>query len=83
MVAQAQAKRSSKKAKQIILAAAIFDAENKVLVKGDGLLPTKKITDAYVEQVCFSCVFRFTLAKRLKELRRRVRHLPSCFPMDV
>ncbi|KAI1076497.1 FAD dependent oxidoreductase-domain-containing protein [Whalleya microplaca] len=38
------------KAQQIVLAAAIFDKSGRILVSTDGLLPSEKITDTYVER---------------------------------
>ncbi|KAI1656485.1 hypothetical protein F4813DRAFT_390524 [Daldinia decipiens] len=43
-------KRNASKAQQIILAAAVFDKLGRILVSPDGLLPSEKITDAYVEK---------------------------------
>jgi hypothetical protein len=52
VIANAQKKRSANRAQQVTLVAAIYDQDgSKILVKGDGLLPTKTITDQYREKV--------------------------------
>ncbi|KAI1472005.1 uncharacterized protein F4812DRAFT_456106 [Daldinia caldariorum] len=38
------------RAQQIVLAAAVFDKSGRILVNPDGLLPSEKITDTYVEK---------------------------------
>lgn len=38
------------KARQVVLAAAIFDRSRRILVSPDGLLPSEKVTDTYVEK---------------------------------
>ncbi|KAI0010604.1 FAD dependent oxidoreductase-domain-containing protein [Xylariaceae sp. FL0662B] len=43
-------RRYANKAQQIILAAAVFDRSGRILVSTDGLLPSEKITDTYVER---------------------------------
>ncbi|KAI0015632.1 hypothetical protein F4780DRAFT_64557 [Xylariomycetidae sp. FL0641] len=43
-------RRYASKARQVVLAAAIFDDTGRILVNTDGLLPCEKITDAYVER---------------------------------
>ncbi|KAI1803800.1 hypothetical protein F4811DRAFT_553449 [Daldinia bambusicola] len=43
-------RRNASKAQQIVLAAAIFDKSGRILVNPDGLLPSEKITDTYVEK---------------------------------
>lgn len=42
--------RYANKAQQVVLAAAIFDKYGRVLVSTDGLLPSEKITDAFLEK---------------------------------
>lgn len=42
--------RYASKAQQVVLAAAIFDRHGRVLVSTDGLLPSEKITDAFLEK---------------------------------
>jgi hypothetical protein len=44
-------KRAVKRAQQIVLAAAVFDPDGKLMVTTEGMLPTRKITSAYLEQV--------------------------------
>ncbi|KAH8897836.1 hypothetical protein GQ53DRAFT_637355 [Thozetella sp. PMI_491] len=43
-------KRYANKAQQVVLASAIFDQQGRVLVTPDGLLPSEKITDTFVEK---------------------------------
>ncbi|KAL7624461.1 hypothetical protein AAE478_006026 [Parahypoxylon ruwenzoriense] len=43
-------RRSASKAQQVVLAAAVFDRTGRILVTPDGLLPSEKITDTYVEK---------------------------------
>ncbi|KUI59944.1 Signaling protein YkoW [Cytospora mali] len=43
-------KRYANKAQQIVLAAAVFDKHGRVLVSPDGLLPSEKITDSFLEK---------------------------------
>ncbi|KAI0843751.1 FAD dependent oxidoreductase-domain-containing protein [Hypoxylon sp. FL0890] len=43
-------RRSANKAQQIVLGAAVFDKSGRILVSPDGLLPSEKITDTYVER---------------------------------
>jgi hypothetical protein len=43
---------SARRAQQVVLAAAIFDNENRILVTPEGCLPNKKITESWVERVC-------------------------------
>ncbi|KAI0483991.1 FAD dependent oxidoreductase-domain-containing protein [Xylariaceae sp. FL0804] len=38
------------KAQQVVLAAAVFDSAGRILVSPDGLLPSEKITDTYIER---------------------------------
>lgn len=42
--------RYANKAQQVVLAAAVFDRHGRVLVSTDGLLPSEKITDAFLEK---------------------------------
>ncbi|KAI5923825.1 FAD dependent oxidoreductase-domain-containing protein [Camillea tinctor] len=42
--------RYANKAQQVVLAAAVFDKSGRILVDPDGLLPSEKITDTYVEK---------------------------------
>lgn len=44
--------RSASKAQQVVLATAIFDRQGRVLVSPEGLLPSEKITDSFLEKVC-------------------------------
>ncbi|KAH7021191.1 uncharacterized protein B0I36DRAFT_213795, partial [Microdochium trichocladiopsis] len=43
-------RRYAVKAQQIVLAAAVFDRSGRIMVNPDGLLPSEKITDTYVER---------------------------------
>ncbi|KAI1210521.1 FAD dependent oxidoreductase-domain-containing protein [Annulohypoxylon truncatum] len=43
-------KRRENKAQQIVLGVAVFDKSGRILVSPDGLLPSEKITDTYVER---------------------------------
>lgn len=43
--------RYAHKAQQVILATAIFDKDGRVLVSPEGLLPSEKITDSFLEKV--------------------------------
>lgn len=42
--------RNANKAQQVVLAAAIFDKQDRVLVSPEGLLPSEKITDTFLEK---------------------------------
>lgn len=42
--------RYASKAQQVVLAAAVFDKHGRVLVSPDGLLPSEKITDSFLEK---------------------------------
>ncbi|KAJ2975428.1 hypothetical protein NUW58_g8358 [Xylaria curta] len=44
------ARSNTSKARHIVLAAAIFDRSGRILVSPDGLLPSEKVTDTYVER---------------------------------
>lgn len=44
-------KRIANKAQQVVLAVAVFDNSGRILVTSDGLLPSEKITDTYVERI--------------------------------
>ncbi|GKT49427.1 single-stranded DNA-binding protein RIM1, mitochondrial [Colletotrichum spaethianum] len=43
-------RRYASKAQQVVLAAAVFDKHNRILVNPDGLVPTEKITDTFLEK---------------------------------
>ncbi len=43
-------RRYAHKAQQLVLAAAVFDKSGRILVNPDGLLPSEKITDTYIEK---------------------------------
>ncbi|KAI0900364.1 hypothetical protein F4806DRAFT_153356 [Annulohypoxylon nitens] len=43
-------RRTSNRAQQIVLGVAVFDKSGRILVSPDGLLPSEKITDTYVER---------------------------------
>ncbi|KAI1780592.1 hypothetical protein F4818DRAFT_451026 [Hypoxylon cercidicola] len=44
-------KRIANKSQQVVLATAVFDNSGRILVNPDGLLPSEKITDTYVERI--------------------------------
>ncbi|KAI0802295.1 hypothetical protein GGR55DRAFT_683390 [Xylaria sp. FL0064] len=44
------ARSNAKKARHVVLAAAVFDRAGRILVSPDGLLPSEKITDTYIEK---------------------------------
>ncbi len=43
--------RSADRARQVVLACAIFDPDGGIMVTPEGLLPCRKITDSYIERV--------------------------------
>ncbi|KAI0385317.1 FAD dependent oxidoreductase-domain-containing protein [Hypomontagnella monticulosa] len=43
-------RRNTIKAQQVVLAAAVFDWSGRILVSPEGMLPSEKITDTYVER---------------------------------
>lgn len=43
-------RRYAHKAQQVVLAAAVFDKDGRILVNPDGLLPSEKITDSFIEK---------------------------------
>ncbi|KAG7115853.1 Signaling protein YkoW like [Verticillium longisporum] len=43
-------RRYANKAQQVVLAAAVFDPQGRILVNPDGLLPSEKITDTFLEK---------------------------------
>ncbi|KAJ0164520.1 Signaling protein YkoW [Colletotrichum tanaceti] len=43
-------RRYASKAQQVVIAAAVFDKHNRILVNPDGLIPTEKITDTFLEK---------------------------------
>jgi len=46
-------KRYASKAQQVVLAAAVFDKQGRILVSPDGLLPSEMITDTFLEKVTY------------------------------
>ncbi len=44
-------KRYATKAQQVVLAAAIFDNQGRILVSPEGLLPSEKITETFPQRV--------------------------------
>ena len=48
---QRSRRRSADRAQQVVLACAIFDPDGKLMVTPEGLLPSRKITDAFYERV--------------------------------
>jgi hypothetical protein len=51
LLAQWRLAKLAKRAQQVVVATAIFNYEDKLLVTAEGHLPNKKITDAWVERV--------------------------------
>jgi hypothetical protein len=51
MLAQHRRAEQANRAQQVVLACAIFDAQGRLMVSPDGLVPSQKITRAYLEQV--------------------------------
>ena len=43
---------SAKKAQQVVLAAAVFDSQGRILVNRNGFLPSESITDTFLDKVC-------------------------------
>ncbi len=52
ILAQRKRQTSAVRAKQIVLACAIFDPDGRLLVSPEGILPRQKITSAYTVGVC-------------------------------
>lgn len=50
IIARAQVLRNAHKAKQIVLASAIFDISGHIMVKPEGSLPSQTVTNSYVEE---------------------------------
>lgn len=48
-------RRYAHKAQTIVVAAAVFDRQGRILVSPAGLVPSEKITDAFLEKVCVPC----------------------------
>lgn len=44
-------KRYADKAQQVVLAAAVFDNQGRILVSHDGVIPSEKITDSFLGKV--------------------------------
>ncbi|CAG8951547.1 hypothetical protein HYFRA_00007463 [Hymenoscyphus fraxineus] len=51
VLAHKRQKDARNRAQQVVLAAAIFDKDDRILVTPNGLLPTKKITQQFLERV--------------------------------
>lgn len=50
LAAQRSRSQSADRAQQVVLAAAIFDKEGKLMVNHEGLLPNTKMTNSYIER---------------------------------
>lgn len=50
VITRSQVLRNAKKAKQIVLASAIFDNSGRIMVKPEGSLPSQTITKTYIEE---------------------------------
>lgn len=42
---------SAKKAQQVVLAAAVFDPQGRILINRNGFLPSESITDTFLDKV--------------------------------
>jgi len=51
LLAQWRLAKLAKRSQQVVLATAIFDYEDRILVTSEGYLPNRKITDAWIERV--------------------------------
>ena len=51
LINEAKSKCASKRAREVVLTTAIFDEDGRILVTSDGLLPHRKITHSFIEQV--------------------------------
>jgi hypothetical protein len=51
-IAQKHLLQAARRAQQVVLAVAVFDPEGKILVSPEGFLPTRKVTNAWLERVC-------------------------------
>lgn len=50
-LAQRRRSRSANRAQQVVLAAAVFDKDGRLMVSPEGLLPNRKITNTFIERV--------------------------------
>lgn len=53
LIGQRSRQRSADRAQQVVLACSTFDKEDRLMVTPEGLLPSRKITDSYIERVSF------------------------------
>lgn len=51
LFAQRRRSRSANRAQQVVLAAAVFDKDGRLMVTPEGVLPNTKITNTYIERV--------------------------------
>jgi hypothetical protein len=51
LLAQRRRALSANRAEQVVLAAAIFDKNGRLMVTPEGLLPSQKITNSFIERV--------------------------------
>jgi hypothetical protein len=51
VLAQRRRAKSANRAQQVVLAAAVFDDAGNLMVTPEGLLPSQKITNTYIERV--------------------------------
>jgi hypothetical protein len=50
-MAQRRRTMTANRAQQVVLACATFDSHGRLLVTSEGLLPSQKITNSYIERV--------------------------------
>jgi hypothetical protein len=58
LLAQRRRTLSANRAEQVVLAVAIFDKNGKLMVTPEGLLPSQKITNSFIERVSFLLYLR-------------------------
>jgi hypothetical protein len=79
-------KRYASKAQKVVLAAAVFDKQGRILVNPDGLVPSEMITDTFLERASYLSPSRQCSDGQLTvstELDRRLQHEPPPLPLDV
>ncbi|TVY50020.1 Signaling protein [Lachnellula occidentalis] len=74
---------AARKAQQVVLAAAIFNKERRLLVSPEGNLPTRKITNAYLERASPMLQHVVHFANSSTVSKRRFWRLASKFSLDL